>query len=381
MKRITYLLGAGASANAVPIISGFAQRLKDFLLAFHRDMDGVLTDDEKMKHLHLLDQILPQIIKFRSPDTLAKNYSLTNKLNELHELKNLLSCFLIYEQLEKYRDWDKYKKLGKEDMKYQDEIHNTLDSRYLSFLATIMKINENLDRSRLPSNVNVISWNYDSQLERAYQEFAFSESLLSEVQEDLQCYPTIKLDEVPKPPLNQLKRQFNHIKLNGTSAFTDGDDSDLFNFKKHCANGDSYDIMKQALFLDREKLKNRLHFAWEDDIKFTEEGVQLVIPPINIERKADRSQFTELQEARFRAMNLFEASDIIVVIGYSFPDFNRRVDKEIFSKFRGKLVIQSPEADKIKQKIRGVNPEIKEKDMETMTEKDSFFIPYEFWEE
>jgi hypothetical protein len=205
--------------------------------------------------------------------------------------------------------------------------------------------------------------------------------LLSEVQEDLQCYPTIKLDEVPKPPLNQLKRQFNHIKLNGTSAFTDGDDSDLFNFKKHCANGDSYDIMKQALFLDREKLKNRLHFAWEDDIKFTEEGVQLVIPPINIERKADRSQFTELQEARFRAMNLFEASDIIVVIGYSFPDFNRRVDKEIFSKFRGKLVIQSPEADKIKQKIRGVNPEIKEKDMETMTEKDSFFIPYEFWEE
>jgi hypothetical protein len=379
-KRITYLLGAGASANSIPIVNAFPDRLKDFLLYFQKSMDLHLSDEEKKKHQILMDQVLPQILKFRSPDTLARNHSLTNKSSELHDLKNLISCFLIYEQLDKrFRDWAvEIDEDDEEARQYQSEIDNTLDSRYISFLATVMKLSNSVDSSRLPSNVNVVSWNYDCQLERAYQEFCHNETKLSEAQEDLECYPKIRIDKVHKPSLNSLRKHFNLIKLNGTSAFTDGVDGDLFDFKKYSANTDSFDIIRQALFLESGRLKNRLHFAWEDDIKFTEEGVQLVIPPINIERKADRSKFTELQEARFRAMNLFLESDIIVVIGYSFPDFNRRVDQEIFSRFKGKLIIQSPDAEKVKQKIRGVNPNIKE--IETMTETDSFFIPYEFWE-
>lgn len=380
MKRITYLLGAGASANAIPIISGFAQRLEDFLLDFHKSMEGVLTPNEITGHLILTTQVLPQIVKFRSPDTLARNFSLTNKQTELRELKNLLSCFLIYEQLEKgFRDWGiEIDEDDEEAEIYQKEIDNTLDSRYISFLATIMKLSKSVDRSRLPSNVNVVSWNYDSQLERAYQEFSHSATELSEVQQDLNCYPKIKIEQEHKPSLNELKNQFNHIKLNGTSAFTDGEDSALFDFKKYSANRDSYDIMRQALFLDHDRLKNRLHFAWEDDIRFFQKKVKTVLPSGASVKQVDRKKFTELQEARWRALRLFESSDIVVVIGYSFPDFNRLVDKEIFARFKGKLIIQSPDADNVKQKIKGVNPNLKE--IETMTETDSFFIPYEFWE-
>lgn len=376
-KRITYLLGAGASCNSIPTVEGFVPRLRSFLLELYKSLDGFLTREESDMHLYLVDTVANDIVKFRSPDTLARAFTLTGKKDELIRLKCLISSFIIYEQLEKYEDGEALKKMTEEEKKYVQSIYNNLDSRYLSFLATIIELDAHRV-PKLPSNVNVVSWNYDNQIERAYQEYCPGNKRLFEVQDEINAFPKVKIDNSKKPSIGRLVKQFNLIKLNGTSAFTSKDhDEELFDFKTHVANKESFEIIKELLFSRRSNYKNRLHFAWEDELELSEDA-SLPFSFIRVPTEADRAKMTELQEGRFRAMKLFERSDIIVVIGYSFPDFNRRVDKDIFSKFRGKLVIQSPEAEKVSQKIKGVNPEIKE--IETLTETDSFHIPYEFWE-
>src|SRR5690606_24129014 len=105
---------------------------------------------------------------------------------------------------------------------------------------------------------------------------------------------------------------------------------------------------------------NRLRFAWEND----------------------RYNKASVSVSRRYAEQAMKKSDVVVVIGYSFPDFNRSIDKQIFSGFEGKkLYIQDPAAENVAQKIRGVNQNIKISEIVTITNPDNFFIPYEFWDE
>jgi hypothetical protein len=55
-----------------------------------------------------------------------------------------------------------------------------------------------------------------------------------------------------------------------------------------------------------------------------------------------------------KALKIGEKTEVLVVNGYSFPNFNRIVDKEIFSKMKGleKVYIQSPQAKDIEGIIR-----------------------------
>src|SRR5690554_6071292 len=209
-------------------------------------------------------------LKVGSPDTLARVYALTKQTAELDFLKKNLSCFLIYEQLEKYRDINAYNKLSKEEKEFQDSINEILDRRYISFFATIMGFDKN-NNPVLPENVNVVSWNYDNQVERAFQEFCIRSESLFEVQDSLSAFPRIKRIVSDKVSDRKLLERFNLIKLNGTGTFTDEEENgELFEFKKHVANSDSFGIMNNILFSRRSNYYNRLYFAWEDTVKFRE---------------------------------------------------------------------------------------------------------------
>ena len=84
------------------------------------------------------------------------------------------------------------------------------------------------------------------------------------------------------------------------------------------------------------------------------------------------------------AKNAMMDANILVVIGYSFPSFNRKVDKELFSTFLNhmaqakKVVIQSPTmtSDTFRQ-IMGIRDTSQSVIVESNS--DQFYIPPEFF--
>ena len=145
--KTTYLLGAGASANAVPL----AADLPDAMIAWARTMS---TDPgmarECGNHAHFgtfLRDLQTYARKSKDNDGIdayAKVLDLQDSHTELSKLKAVLSCWLLARQ-----------RSGKRDM------------RYFSFLGSLVA------RGVGPSNMvfrphsNVLSWNYDLQPEIA----------------------------------------------------------------------------------------------------------------------------------------------------------------------------------------------------------------------
>lgn len=380
--RITYFLGAGASYHSIPTVKDLPVRMKLFFEMLKLNM----TDEEKSNSdistkINEYDGLLRDIERYGTPDTLARNFFLTSKTpgisKELCRLKCLLSCYIIFEQLEKpdvtadqiievLKRIDNLKEVISENerIKTAESLLNPLDRRYTSFFATIL--DKTGTELKLPSNVNLISWNYDGQVERGYQDFNPGLSICG-VQDALNVTPQIKKSQtVSSDPVIE---RFSVIKLNGTGAFSTKDSLnscfDLYHDKLSESNWQDF---QKLMFAQREESPNRFSFAWER----TESK-----SPIFVKPEDDK---TSLNTARDKAKKIMSSSDIVVVIGYSFPDFNRSIDKQIFSGFNGTLYLQDPEADKIAQKIRGVNQKIKKEQIELITEPSNFFIPFEYWE-
>ncbi len=108
-----------------------------------------------------------------------------------------------------------------------------------------------------------------------------------------------------------------------------------------------------------------IHFAWEnDDI------------PLN---------------TRELAKEATKATNILVVVGYSFPVFNREIDRDIINNMKNleKIYFQIPteDIDGVIERFRAIKDfepiekrlqEQGRRFIEKITNKDEFFIPYEF---
>jgi len=348
--NITYLLGAGASFNALPIYSNMALRIEIFLAALE-DKFG----NEGMK-LDIYKSIIKDIKFFGSPDSLARKYFLSdakNKEQNIESLKNLLSCFFVIEQISimdgAFNAYINDRASTKKEL--INSIQATIDTRYISFFATILG-KASTGGLALPNNVKIVSWNYDMQIERAFQEFA--ESNFKNAQRELAVFPRLEVKGF-KPTFDANK--FGLIKLNGTANFKFASSSNEVFDPKHLQLN-SLELEKINKILRKEQREyNLMHFAWDDEDD-------------------------ELREARSYAKSIFELTDILVIIGYSFPDFNRSIDRDIFSKLKksARIYIQDPAVGFIVQKLNGVKADLKSCVKESVTELKNFVIPYEFWE-
>ena len=367
-KRVTYLIGAGASANALPVVNGMNERMEIFI-EFLENASIVLKLDKDPSYRMSKDSfsglrsMLNEIRYHYTVDTYAKRLYLLDENDKLERLKMFLSGYLIFEQFGKKNDFSKeilkmfLLKYGKQSedndnkLRSLNKIIENVDYRYDSIFANLLSYHT----KKIDSNINFVSWNYDNQFEIAYSNYRNEKYSVDEIQRELQVIPSFVSNELDP-------NKSSIVKLNGTAGIYDQDCSygKLFDFSNHLMNEETIKMFIVSLMSNRNDFKNNIKFAWEND--------------------------EEVIKAREYARRIISESDVVVIIGYSFPTFNREVDRQIFSEFdsvlhrpvRMKIYIQDTKenAPKIKERLKAIGNNLYDV-AEVYDDIDQFLIPYE----
>jgi len=361
--KITYLLGAGASALGVPTSDKFNGQLRLFLDEISANR-GKLTSPsqatpqaefEEMtgRMLKEADILYRELAGYTSLDVYARQLYLTSQSTKSRQFKALVSAFLIFHQLE-----------------------NRPDKRYDHFIANILDRNDK-GEINLPMELLMLSWNYDFQMELAAANY-FREQKVARMQEILNFYPRVQLQDLEREMLNK----YSVIKLNGTSAGTMPDDSSYvplqFSLKPE---GDT----------DPASLRNlRLGEAILHYNSFTNPST-FIVPDIMNSWEVSPIQKRMRAYLKYKSYN----TDVLVVLGYSYPTFNRRFDRELLANMQllKEVCIQAPSdaiqgiADRFyallgPERVLGMgkstNPvKVRLVEMKTKESDDEFYVPFQ----
>lgn len=357
MAKFTYLIGAGASFNSLPVVGDIIPKMRDCIKKFQSTVERKqnyfynilkLSPNTKNQIKDDFEDICNKASNFSTIDTYAKHLYLLNKVEQLKKLKKVLSIFFTIEQS-----------------------YNKVDKRYDSFFATLLSL-ENRKLKPFPNNITLLSWNYDYQFELSLLKFLNTDNQ-SEVEDFFNIYPRKNIKE---------KQSCGLFKLNGTAASFNNtqsgfdriiiDNSNLFDdiTKEEAENELVRRIFNYYGSYNHALTNPVLNFAWEDDNKVT----------IDVRKKAEH--FTS-------------DTEILIVIGYSFPTFNRDIDRKIISNMRNlkKVYLQIPEPDikNVEQRFRAIKEynydteffedektHLKKVEIEHITGTDEFFIPFEY---
>lgn len=179
--RVVYLLGAGASAEAMPTVANFSDTLnkllKDARKASLQGLSGANKVVEQLQDLRGL------IEGYLSPDTLAAAIwqSAVDGNAALEELKRLSRGIAVYLAT--------------------CQLKQGVDRRYLNLITALRFASES--RQDLPHNVAVLTWNYDMNFESTMNRFY---STSHDCQRAVQHPVTGSLDP----------ERFTLVKLNGS---------------------------------------------------------------------------------------------------------------------------------------------------------------------
>ncbi|MDX2047607.1 MAG: hypothetical protein SFU87_12530 [Chitinophagaceae bacterium] len=346
MKKVTYLFGAGASANCLPIVVDIPDRLNSFINFIH---DNRIATQEVFASLGIQKSIfeieeeimndtrelINEVKAHASIDTYAKKLRITaskipGNLKKYNSLKVVLSTFFIYEQL-----------------------RQRVDSRYDSFFASILK-DSHID---FTENIRIVSWNYDFQFEKAYSAFSGETSLHSN-QVLLKVFPS-------DLATYNYQEGFSIFKVNGTTGYynkSDGRNSILYD---DISTLNKKELIKNILWLyaasvyKNNDFRSLLSFAWE--------------------RNWERST-QEFLKLTYKAV---ADTEVLVIIGYSFPFFNREIDRSLLSSMEDqlkKIYVQDKKPQSVIDKLSSVLPEttdLKRLEIFPYETTDQFYLPPE----
>ena len=359
MANVTYLIGAGASAGkrgkdlpggdpkdnsiyeGLPCVNEISENLWNICsLIDHTSipddlkwMDpqiglaSVADWESARKNLwRRLQRLYIHCEQNATIDTYAKKLVLKKRQNEFKELEQLLALFFIYLQLQ-----------------------NFPDSRYDTFLANILEPN-----LHFPPNIRVISWNYDSQFELAYSSYDDKGELLV-------GYKNAMFD-----------MDYEIIKINGTATFAN--QTDIATLRK--------DIW-QKVWAIKEDVNGR-SVGLQKDQTWVLEFVYLY--QLYVVGKKDNTHLSfafDSSEPSEKILNrvdmIISQTDALVIIGYTFPFFNRGIDRKILKNLKpdAKIYIQDKYPQRIKQNFKAVKAEIPDEQIELKDDTDQFFLPPE----
>jgi hypothetical protein len=346
-KNITYFLGAGASANAFPILSELSDNMVAFAGRYSKKSSDFsnLYEREKLSNREKLIWDIGYFgkkgIDFGTVDTYARKLSLNlpDSYEELNRLRLAISNFFTIWQY----SIDLERKISSK--------HSFIDKRYYSLLATILE-NDKRGEIILNKNVNFISWNYDLQLELAYCSFMNGQKNLDDVNEVF---------------------SFNHLPDKGLRVcHLNG----FHGFHLECSSVDGrYEEVGINLLNDFktdtiDKILDKLSSIYDPIDKKN----------ISLEKCISYAwdKTSEKNNVITRASEIMYNTDILIIIGYSFPNFNKLIDKQIFGSLNpdkiSKIYYQDPDPNKsvILEMISNKSELI----LFITTDKNYFHVPY-----
>lgn len=336
--KIAYLFGAGASCQSLPIVNQIPSRileviqiLKNIENEFSLNEKTVIQEKEysyseiKTELISDLKWVLKNSENHASIDTFAKKLYLKRKDDELNKLKRAFSVYFIIEQL-----------------------INKADNRYDSFYASILKE----DFYEFPENMRILSWNYDNQFEKSFSDYTENDEIITN-RNFLKVVTKYSYDRTDNS-------KFCILKLNGSTNLMSDNGFREYQFLTK-VNGNLNkenlkNLLKNYAFLARKESKvfSGLSFAWE---KFHNERN-------NIIEKAKNETFD---------------TEILVVIGYSFPFFNREIDREIINNMKDlkKVYFQAPDANNLKERFLSIRDNIEKSNLLERYDLEQFVLPNE----
>lgn len=338
MSKVVYLLGAGASfgtrekgtgsriLTGLPIVSEIGNELENIanLLASLPIKDNEL--EESKQNLIKDFRELKKQSTGSTIDSYAKELWLRNDMQGFSHVELLLTIFFILEQI----------------------IHKP-DIRYKNFLSKVAPKDIACDVLTLAKEISILSWNYDNQIELAYRQF-FGDNY-SFIREHFGIYD---VKDYEQKHLSQ--KYCRIIKLNGTANFTSEED-----WLNSCDNNTIDEtVLKMVLKNYDECIQTgtcygmlRLNFAWDN--RWSEDMLTNKIP------------------------QLVHDAQTFIVIGYTFPDYNREIDRIIIENMPNlkSIYIQDVDPERIQENISAVIPEDKLAEVKIIPRKvvDQFLLP------
>lgn len=351
-KRITYLFGAGASCGNRKLLNDLSPSgipvVEDFNIDIGLFLDEIKNKSPKMSNEEYIEQFDKLKERFQATysnfsnmysfDTYAKSLSEKGQEDELTNLKLLLKAYLIYRQLV-----------------------SSPDPRYDLLFATL------INKGSLPAHVNFLSWNYDTQVETSLSKFT--------------NHPSKFLDFIQLGFKEQNIYKASLLKLNGTiSIKNDLTKVESFIPENHKNIDDRKErAMKEIALLHSPNISDfyspKIYFSWENKDEF--------------------NQVLTYSE------KIIKNTDILIIIGYSFPTLNRTIDRQLLKSLNAETRIFVQCKDEvsyraIKEKIFSLLPPdtnekitltqtrpgyigIDEVDRVSFVENNAeFYVPYEF---
>lgn len=328
--NVRYLLGAGASFNSsVPILKDMPTDLVHV---------GSVLRSIGIKEQNNVDfRIINQIAHETNPEVLNMYQKIGDTLIHIgNNSRFTYSVDTFISQNKNSPDYELYK-LSISIYLLIKQFKGRLDTRYDAFLTnTLIEHNQTIS---LPHNIQILTWNYDIQL------------LLS----------FIRATGSSKENTNEIIKifnDFNFIRLNG-SCFTEtipyfNNFNDFYYPEDFSINMVTvqYVYINELIerFIKKKKNVTDLRFIWDLD-------------------SADKEQL-------FKNISSFKAN-ILIIIGYSLPDLNRKVDREIIkNQYYDEVILQcdSKDADALQEKLKEIDPQI---NLRYRASNSDFYIPDE----
>lgn len=336
MTKVTYYFGAGASIGTLPIVNQIPDWIEDMIKLLSSD-SFKLSDHERFdpndklskyaiqkEFLNDLGWLKEHAKNHASIDTFAKKLFLKDNERDLVRLKIALSMYFVLEQA-------------------KNETHK----RYDAFFASIL----NDTAYNFPDNIRVLSWNYDFQFEKSYSEYSNNNKL-----KDNQDFLNVITKYSRNKPSNN---RFSIIKLNGTTTITDSSGFQTFNLINTFEGEITKELLEYILktYDNIRKAPNYIYglsFAWER---------------IGYE---DRDIITHAKTDTID-------TEVLVVIGYSFPFFNREIDREIIKNMKNlrKVYFQAPDAEILKERFLSIRDDIADSSLLCRYDVGQFLLPNE----
>ncbi|MDI9325454.1 MAG: hypothetical protein QM526_01560 [Alphaproteobacteria bacterium] len=330
-KNILYWLGAGASANAIPCVNEMVERL-ELLWAFlkfelhHNEQTSQDINDFLSDYLAFINEIK----EHKTVDTYFKFLYFTNNSDIYRKYKLILALFFYFEEscsdkdifnhfegvrekksncfdLQNYLVNVLKPEQDKEKLKvieilcrfysaYQKNNEKNIpnktsqDQRYINFLLDICGNKEM--KPKFPKNIKIISWNYDGQLEIAF----------NKLQNDPIIYPK------PLTLTRSLIYNKQHYKINGNVT-------ELYPLRFNSLSLDTFIKEWTNMLLNPRGTISLINFAWENSSK-------------NRNTKLSKFLWSGKDAKNLTAAQSSQYTDV-VIIGYSFPFSNKDVDQDI----------------------------------------------------